>query len=222
MKLTRPSLASASTNTFLYSASLMHWPETWLPPSAPSQPGLPVIVQQFANALAARGIAAADLQKAFGEELELIGEWPPDARWPTLLATLPVKDAERARKIADALTSVELAGAAWTRSEKGGVAYYSVQPFGGFVPLSPAIAVSDKMMVAGSDAAAVEAAMAKNAHPAGCSEKSATFREAAARLPAADSAFAYVDTRLLFERADAALRPLLLMSATFYPALGKQ
>jgi hypothetical protein len=220
LKLTRSSLASASTNTFFYSASLMHWPETWLPPSA-SRAGLPPIVQEFANALAARGISAADLQKAFAEELELIGEWPADTRWPVLLATLPIKDGGRARKIADALTSVELAGAAWTRSEKGGVAYYNVQPFGGFVPVSPAIAVSEKMMIAGSDAAAVEALIAKTADPAVALEKSATFHEAAARLPDADGAFAYVDTRLLFERADAALRPLLLMSATFYPALGK-
>ena len=221
LKLTRPSLASAGANTFLYSASLMHWPEAWLPPSAASRVGLPPIVQEFANALAARGISAADLQKAFAEEMELIGEWPPDTRWPVLLATLPVKDGGRARKIADALTSIELAGAAWTRSEKAGVAYYNVQPFGGFVPVNPAIAVSEKMMIAGSDAAAVEAAMAKTADPASALEKSANFREAAARLPAPGGAFAYVDTRLLFERTDAALRPLLLMSATFYPALAK-
>jgi hypothetical protein len=220
LKLTRPSLASASTNTFLYSASLMHWPEAWLAPSA-SRADLPPIVQELANALSERGISAADLQKAFADELELIGEWPPDTRWPVLLVTVPVKDSARARKIADALTSVEVAGAAWTRNEKAGVAYYKVQPFGGFVPLSPAIAVSEKTIVAGSDAAAVEATIAKTADPANALEKSATFREGAARLPAPDGAFAYVDTRLLFERADAALRPLLFMSATFYPALGR-
>ena len=221
LKLMRPSLASAGPNTFFYSASLMHWAETWLPPSASSRADLPAIIQELANALAARGISAADLQKTFSEEVELIGDWPPDTRWPVLLMTLPVKDGGRARKIADALTSVEVAGAAWTRNEKAGVTYYNVQPFGGFVPLSPAIAVSEKMMVAGSDAAAVEAAMAKTADSAGALDKSASFREAAARLPAPDGAFAYADTRLLFERADAALRPLLLMSATFYPALGK-
>ena len=37
-------------------------------------------------------------REAFGEELEIVGDWPADARWPTLQATLPVKDAARARK----------------------------------------------------------------------------------------------------------------------------
>jgi hypothetical protein len=77
------------------------------------------------------------------------------------------------------------------------------------------------MMCAGSDAAAVEAAVATVARPAGELEKSALFRDAANQVPEPDSGFNYVDTRLLFERADAAVRPLLLMSATFYPALGK-
>lgn len=220
-KLARAAVASASTNTFLYSASLIHWADKWLPPPVASQAGLPAIVRQFANALAGRGVSTTDLQTAFGEELEVIGEWPPDARWPIVLATLPVKDSGRARKIADAVTSVELAGEAWTQSEKAGATYYSLQSFGGFVPLRPAIAVTDRMMIAGSDAAAVEAAMAKAAPPASGLEKSETFRQAAARVSAADSAFNYIDTRLLFERVDAATRPLLLMAATFYPALGR-
>jgi hypothetical protein len=220
-KLARRSLAGAGANTFLYSASRIHWPENTFSPSTPAAGGMPAIVQQLMNALTARGMALNDLREAFGEELEIVGDWPTDARWPTLQATLPVKDAARARKIAEALTSVEIAGAAWTRREKDGATVYSVQPLGGFVPLSPAIAVSDKIMCAGSDAASVEAAVSTVARPAGGLEKSALFRDAAKQVPEADSGFNYVDTRLLFERADAAVRPLLLMSATFYPALGK-
>ncbi|MBA3543006.1 MAG: hypothetical protein H0T83_00965 [Chthoniobacterales bacterium] len=83
------------------------------------------------------------------------------------------------------------------------------------------MALNDTTMFAGSDAAAVEAAMKKIAQPAGELEKSAVFREAASKIPAGNSAFSYVDARLLFERADAAWRPLLLMGATFYPALSK-
>ncbi len=40
-------------------------------------------------------------------------------------------------------------------------------------------------------------------------------------MPVGDSAFNYVDTRLFYERIDAAVRPLLLMGATLYPALGQ-
>jgi len=220
-KLARRSLAAAGANTFLYSASQIHWPENASSPSTPAAGRMPAILQQLMNAMTARGMALNDLREAFGEELEIVGDWPTDARWPTLQATLPVKDAARVRKIAEALTSVEIAGAAWTRREKDGAIVYSLQPLGGLIPLSPAIAVSDKMMCAGSDAAAVEAAVATVARPAGELEKSALFRDAANQVPEPDSGFNYVDTRLLFERADAAVRPLLLMSATFYPALGK-
>ncbi len=132
-----------------------------------------------------------------------------------------MNDGTRARKIAEALTSVEIAGTPWTREEKNGAIFYSAQPFGGLVSLTPAIAVSDKVMLAGSDLAAVEGALTRMAKPGDELEKSAIFQDAAALVPPADSAFNYVDTRLLFERADAALRPLLLMGATFYPALSK-
>ena len=220
-KLKRPSLAGADSNTFLYTASRVHWPENMLSSSAPASAGLPGALQQMGAALQARGVAPNDVNEAFGEELEVVGSWPPDSRWPVLQATLPVKDAVRARKIAEALTSVEIGGTPWTRSESKGATLYSAQPFGGFVPLHLALAVSDTMMCAGTDAAAIEAALTRTAPPVGGLEKSAVFQDAVKQVPAGNSAFNYVDARLLFERADAAIRPLLLMGATFYPALSK-
>lgn len=220
-KLKRRLLGVAGANTFFYSAACIHWPESMLSRSAPVPLGLPAALQQLTAALKARGIAEDDLRAAFGEELEIVGDWPADSRWPVLQAMLPVRDPARARKIAEALTSVEIAGTPWTRSEKNGATFYSAQPFGGIVPLQLAIAVSDQMMFAGSDAAAIEAALTRTASPAGELEKSAIFRDASKQVPAGESAFSYVDTRLLFERADAALRPLLLMGAAFSPGLGK-
>ncbi len=220
-KLERPMLGVAGTNTFLYSDSRVHWFDNLLASSAPAAVGLPALVQQFTVAMKARGISMEDLRQALGEELEIAGDWAPDAHWPALIVTLPVKDAARARKIADALTSVEIGGAAWTRSEQNGTTFYSAQPFGGFVAIHPVIAVSDKFMCAGSDVAQVEKALAQVEQPARELEKSATFHEAALLVRTADSAFNYVDTRLLYERVDAVARPLLLMGATFYPALGK-
>ena len=151
----------------------------------------------------------------------MTGAWQADARWPTFLAALPVIDPARARKIAEAVTSVEIASAPWTRAEKNGATIYSAQPFGGLVQFSATVAVSDKMMFLGSDTAAVEAAMAEGTQPNGELEKSTVFHDAAAQVSAGDSAFNYVDTRLLFERANAAIRPLLVMVAAVYPALGK-
>jgi len=42
---------------------------------------------------------------------------------------------------------------------------------------------------------------------------------AARALPAPTDAFVYIDTALLYTRLDAALRPMLLMSAAFMPAI---
>ncbi|MEO8438835.1 MAG: hypothetical protein ABI540_01310 [Spartobacteria bacterium] len=221
-KLKRTALGIAGTNTFLYSAGRVRWSDDLLAPAAPATVGLPALVQQFTSAMSNRGIAPKDLREALGDELEIIGDWPAEAHWPSLVATLPVQDLARARKIAEALTSVDIAGAAWARSDENGATVYSAQPFGALVPVRPAVAVSDKMMLAGTDVGAVTAALARFQQPADELSKSAIFQEASAKVPAAESAFNYVDTRLLYERADAAARPLLLMGATFYPDLGKR
>ena len=61
-------------------------------------------------------------------------------------------------------------------------------------------------MCAGSDIGQVEKALAQVQQPAGELGKSATFHEAAVLVPEADSAFNYVDTRLLL-RTDRRRRP---------------
>src|SRR4029077_7268229 len=177
-KLKRPLLGTAGAATFLYSASRVHWSDNLLAPSAPAAVGLPALVRQFITAMSARGISLDELRAAFGEEFEIVGDWPANAQWPTLVAALPVNDAARGRKIAEALTSVEIAGAAWTRSDKNGATLYSLRPFGVFCPVCPPIAVSEKMMIAGSDTGAVETALSRAAQPAGELEKSAIFRDA--------------------------------------------
>ncbi|MGH7937749.1 MAG: hypothetical protein ACRD5Z_04610, partial [Bryobacteraceae bacterium] len=221
-KLAQPSLTSAGTDTFFYSDTLTAWPGDWKLASAGGQTSLPAFLQPYAEALVRQGVSQDDLRLAFGNEMEVFGEWAAQARWPAFSALLPVKDGARARKIADALASVELAGATWTHSDKEGVSYYSLPAFGGFVPVAPAIAVSDRLLVFGSDASAVEKAMTKKMPANDELAKSTKFRAAVARVPAAGVAFNYLDTQLLFERADATVRPLLLLGATLYPAWGNK
>ena len=217
-KLTRTLLSAAGKETFFYSISQIHWSDEFFPVSAAAATGLSALIGQFSAALSSHGLKAADLQAAFGEQLEVIAQWPEQTTWPSLVAALPVRDAARARKTAEALTSIEI-GAAWTRTTKNGVTLYSAQPFTGLVPLSLVIGVTDKMLFAGTNDDAVEAAIVNTGPPAGELEKSAVFRDAAAQVPAAETAFNYVDTKLLFERLDAAIRPLLTVSATIYPGL---
>lgn len=216
-----PLLEAAGTNTFFYSASRVHWPANLLTPSGPAAVGMPALVQQFTDTMKSRGISPEDLRQAFGDELEIVGDWPAEAHWPTLIATLPVNDFAHAKKIMDALTSIEIGGAPWTQSEHDGATFYSAQPFGGFVPVHPTVALSGKFMLVGSEEAAAAGALQRITQPTGELKKSAIFHSAAAQVPPADSAFNYVDTGLFYQRLDAAARPLLLMGATFYPALGQ-
>jgi len=215
----RPLLAAAGLSTFLYSASRVHWSDSLLTPSQPAAVGLPALIQQFTGALKAGGISTEDLRLAFGNELELIGDWPADAHWPTLIATLPVNDPLRARKIIEALASIEIAGAAWSRTDRNNVTIYGAQSLGAVLPVQPAVAIADKIIVVASDSGAVENVLNRLSQAAGDLEKSSLFRDSAALVRPPETAFNYVDTRLLYERMDAALRPLFLIGTTFYPAL---
>ncbi len=219
-KLTRPALASAGKEAFLYSDSLASWPETWSAGSnAPGQTVSP-FVQKIRDELARAGVSDDDVRKAFGAEVEVVGDWPQDTHWPRVVLRLPVKDAARARKVVGALDFNALVGSGWTRTEKDGVAYFSMGGIGGMIPLQPTIALSKRMLLLASDPAAAEAVFA--APVAETLPKTPAFRDAEKRVAAGETAFNYIDTRMIYERADAALRPLLLMSATFYPALGKK
>ncbi len=218
-KLNRTLLSAAGANTFFYSISRVHSPDQFMTPSEAGAPGLAAILGHLSSALTTHGLKPEDLQAAFGGELEIIGQWPGDVHWPNFVASLPVTDLARARRIADALTSIEIAGGGWTRTQKNGVTLYTSQPFTGLVAVSLVVAITEKMLFAGTDDGAVEAAVVNAGPPPGELEKTAAFREAAATVPPAETAFNYVDTRLLFERLDAAIRPLLTAAATLYPAL---
>ncbi|MGI8891426.1 MAG: hypothetical protein ACR2G0_11670 [Chthoniobacterales bacterium] len=218
-RLRRPLLGAAGTNTFLYSVSLIHWTNNLQAPAAPAALGLPTLVRQITAVMNARGISQEDWRQAFGDELEIAAAWPTDSHWPSLVAALPVKEVEKARKIAEALTSVEIAGAPWNQATHDDAIFFNSQPFGDFIPIRPALALTKNFMLAGSDLATVEATLNRLAQPPDELQKSALFHEAFIKVSRGENAFSYVDARLLYQRLDAAARPLLAMGASFYPAL---
>jgi hypothetical protein len=177
-------------------------------------------LQDFGQTLNSHGITADEVRATFGEQAETSGIWTQDAHWPAFLAALPVKDPSRARKIADALATMEVAGAGWTRTEENGSTLFSAQILDGLVPLSLTMALNDRLFVLGLDQGAVKAVLTGAIPPNGL-EKNKAFRDADALVPRGESAFNYVDTKLLYERLDSAIRPLLTMGATLYPAWNK-
>src|SRR5437899_2997556 len=113
------------------------------------------------QALADSGITADDWKAAFGLELASLADWPSSAHCPSLLLTLPVTDAAKAGKITDALIRVD-EGATWTQTEKDGVRYFSKQSAASFVAITPTIALSNQILVAGLNPVSVEEAMKRS------------------------------------------------------------
>jgi len=214
--LTRSALAIGSKETFLYVAACldlgMH-PKTPAPASLAVLDMLPVL-----SRLATNGGTPEEWNGAFGGEIELVGDWTADSRWPSLLAALPVRDARKARDIVSKTLAAN-ADSRWLESDKDGAHYFIKEPSAGLFSLSPTIAVSDQMLIAGADAESVEEAWKRRAAAAPGLAALPEFRKAEHIVGAARQGFAYVDSALLYQRLDSVLRPILVMSAALMPRI---
>jgi hypothetical protein len=212
--LSRSSLSLGTKETFFYLAMLLNLGERM---DTLNQAAAFAGTKMF-QALSDSGITAADWKAAFGIELGSLGDWPSSAHWPSLLVTLPVTDATKAGQIVDALLRAEEDGS-WTATEKDGVRYFSKQSAASFVAITPTIALSDRILIAGLDPTSVEEAIKRARGSSSELADSQTYKGAARLLPAPTNFFAYIDTAQLYSRLDASLRPMLLMAAAFVPAV---
>jgi hypothetical protein len=214
--LDRSSLTLATKDTFFYLAMLLNIGQKI--DTINQAAGVGGRVQQLLQTLSANGITADDWKAAFGPELGSFADWPANARWPWLLLALPVKDTAKASQIVEAFTKVD-EDATWTRTEKDGVRYFSMQSPASFIAITPSFALSNRMLVAGLDPVSVEAATKRNGSSAADLSNSQVYKAAARSVPTPTNFFAYVDTALLYSRLDATLRPMLLMGAAFMPTM---
>src|SRR4029077_19425743 len=152
--LTRSSLSLGTKETFFYLAMLVNLGERMdTLKQAAAFAGTKIF-----QALSDSSITAADWTAAFGIELGSLADWPSSARWPSLLVTLPVTDPAKAAKIVEALLRAEKDGS-WTETEKDGVRYFSKQSAASFVAITPTIALSDRILIAGLDPTSAEEAI---------------------------------------------------------------
>ena len=216
-KLTQSSLALGTSETFLYLATLLN-PDRL---AGINQGGLPVggWLQKVFDAAGRAGVTVDDWKAAFDLELGSLADWPQNSRWPSIITTLRVKDPVRANKIVNALTHAIDEDVPWTKTEKGGVAYFYMQSPAALFAITPTIALSNQVLVAGLDSVSVESAINRSTKSSGGLANSAAYKSAVHAVPGPTDAFVYVDTALLYSRLDAALRPMLLMSAAFMPAI---
>ena len=218
--LARSSLALATKETFFYLDKLVtsgQMPDLSDPNALNA---FPAAFKNMVAALSTAGITKADWQNAFDSEISLLADWGAQARWPSVLATLPVKDPAKAKQIITTLTT-GTGGAGWTQQQKDGVLYFSMQSAAGFISVTPVIAVSEHVVIAGLEMASVEAAIKRSGTSSSELASSQNYATAAHALPEPDQAFGYIDTALLYARFDATLRPMLLMGAMFLPKVAE-
>jgi len=216
-KLTRSSLGLGSADTFLYLVTLLN-PDRLAGINQGSVP-LGTWLQKVFDAAARAGVTVDDWKAAFNLELGSLADWPQSTRWPSIITTLRVKDPTRANKIVNALTHAIDEDVPWKKSEKDGVVYFYMQSPAAIFAITPTIALSNQVLVAGLDSVSVESAINRSTKSSAGLADSSAYKTAARTVPAPTDAFVYVDTALLYSRLDAALRPMLLMSAAFMPAI---
>ena len=216
-KLTQSSLALGTSETFLYLATLLN-PDRL---AGINQGGLPVggWLQKVFDVTSKAGVTVDDWKAAFDLELGSLADWPPNSRWPSIISTLRVKDPVRANKIVNALTKAIDEDVPWKKTEKNGVAYFYMQSPASLFAITPTLALSNQVLITGLDSVSVESAINRTTKPSSGLADSAAYKSAMRAVPAPTDAFVYVDTALLYSRLDAALRPMLLMSAAFMPAI---
>jgi len=215
--LSRSSLALTTSESFLYLASFLNLPNQMPDAQKAAAKGFPPAMQGLLTAFTAKGITLDYWKSAFGPEFGLIGDWPQSARLPALLATVPVKDAAKAKEIMATIAEATAEGSAWTTSEKEGVQYYSQPPANPMVPIAPTIGLSNQLFVAGLDSTSVEAAIKRGGSTSSGLAAAQPFKAAERLVPAPKSSFAYIDSAMFYTRLDAAVRPMLIMAAAFMP-----
>lgn len=217
--LTRESLSVATRDAFLYASSFLNLPKQMPSAFGAAATGIPLALQQLLTSLAEKGITLESWKNTFGLEFGLVGEWAENARLPSLFATLPVKDAAKAKEIVEQIIDATEEEWPWAKSEKDGVQYFSQAPLNPMVPFAPAIGLSNQRLVLGHDLAAMESVFKRGKG----SELSATdnFKSAERLVPAPKFSFTYIDTAMFYTRLDAALRPMLIMAAAFVPGVAE-
>ena len=215
-EITRSSLALGTRDTVFYLSMLLNAGQKF---EALSQAaGVGGAMQNFFQTFSRSGISADDWKAAFGLELGSLADWPSSAHWPSLLLTLPVINATKAAKIVEAITHLE-EDAIWTQTEKDGVRYFSMQSPVSLIAVTPTIALSNQVLIAGFNPVSVEEAIKRGGSASAELSNSQAYKSVARSVPSPTNFFAYIDTALLYSRLDASLRPMLLMAAAFMPGI---
>jgi hypothetical protein len=214
--LSRSSLALGTKETFFYLSMLLNVGQKI--DALNQAAGIGGAVQKFFQTFSDSGITADDWKASFGVELGSLADWPSNAPLPSLILTLPVIDMVKASKIVEAVTHADK-NAIWTQTEKDSVHYFSMPSPADLVAITPTIALSNRILVAGFNPVSIEQAIKRDGSGSSELSNSQTYQTAAKLVPSPTNFFAYIDAALFYSRLDASLRPMLLMASAFMPGM---
>lgn len=177
--------------------------------------GLPALLQNAKGALpqSSEIPALAELAAAaYGPEGGIVGSWPSGRMAPAPLVVLEIRNPAKAGEFMQKMMTIFPDA---TTGEKGVAKVYSFPALS--TPLAaPTLAQTGEFLLLGIDPSAVADA-ATAIGPAPTVESTPAFSGAVSAYASASGLFAFVDTRLLFERAYSALRPVIIFGAAVMP-----
>lgn len=217
--LARRSLALTTANTLLYYTGAMGPGADIEKTTAPLAAMVPALAD-LEKALASEGLKISDFAEIFGPETSAILDWPKEAAQPSFTFTLDVRDAERAEKFLQAVTAGTGTQPEWTRREEKGAVVYA-GPAVGMLNVAPVVGMSRDFLVLGLSPETVMATLNRPAAGAARLDQGESYRHATKLVVEPTSAFAYLDTRTVFERVYGVVRPFLAMSMAFSPEAGQ-
>lgn len=174
-------------------------------------------VGNFQKAAAAAGMKPGEVGGVFGHEFGVLLDWPTDAAAPSVAVALELRDAPRAKKLADALAAESGGPAPWTRTEHRGAILLSQPGSGLLLTVQPTIAIAEKFVVFGFSPDGVTGFLDRGAGAAGRLDAVPEFQRAAKLLTVPTSGFAYLDLANIVQRTYGTFRPLLAMTIALQP-----
>ena len=156
--------------------------------------GILSIINGLQQVLTQAGLGFDDFKAAFGPEAGAVLKWGAGSPKPDGVISLDLSDRAKAQKITDVLAS------GWTKQEIEGVQYYTAPGGPSMIGVSAIVALTDKALLLGPDLDSVKNAVQRGKSDPAHINQSADFQAASALVGKPTDAFAYIDSRALFER----------------------
>lgn len=224
--LPRASLGITSPDTLAYWASLIEkpayfrWPSHGASANA-STPGPIQSLQSMLQTLSA-GVTSDSFWAIFGPEIGLVTDWPAEANTPAPVLALQVRKVADARRLLETIAQIPVGGpgTVWTRQSLNGADYFQCRlpstPMGQLFntpPIEVTMALTERLLLAGFSFDTVKKSVERAKTDSRELLRRGSFRNAAETVREPTAAFAFVESRPLFERIYGPLREFVKMWA---------